>query len=192
MNNFFGIGTGDAFYNKRRHINLVYYSMMFLRLLSKDSAFLIQVKQIMAPNRSKHERVDMMCKNILTDYEISYLNYLKNRYSLSEDEFITILSGETLTQGEVKSPASYLSTGNWELIVQMMYATMLSGSSYQHLVQQFVQDFLVPISSGMRGVRLQSSTFRIISESINLCLDNGKRLFSDLPYIEQYVIKKVG
>ena len=190
MNNFFGIGTGEAVYDKRRHVNLVYYSMMFLRLLKKDRNFLILIKQIMA-STSKHERADMICKNILTDYEISYLNYLRKRYNLSEDEYIIILAGETLTQGQVKSPASYLSRSNWELIIQMMYATMLSGSSYQQYVQQFVTEFLIPISSGMRGITLQSSTFRLIGENLNSCLNSGKRLFADLPYIENYIIEKI-
>jgi len=39
---------------------------------------------------------------------------------------------------------------------------------------------------------LQPSTFRLISENMNACLNQGKRLFSDLPYIERYITEKLG
>lgn len=191
MSNFFGYDTADSFYDKRRHINLVYYTMMYLRLLKGDNTLMLNIKRILSPNNNTLTRANMMCSEILTDYEVSFLNYLKNRYGLSENDYVTILAGETLTQGVVKSPASYTSTSNWELIVQMMYATMLSGPSYQHLVQRLVREFLIPMCSGMRGITLQSSTFRLISENLNTCLNSGKRQWSDLPYIEKYVIDRI-
>ena len=189
--NFFGLDTADSFYDKRRHINLVYYSMMHLRLLSGNSLLISNVKRILSLNIATIEKANMMRKEILTDYEISFLDYLQRRYGLPDNDYITILAGEALTQRVVKSPAGYTSLKNWELIIQIMYSTMLSGSSYQHLVQRLVNDFIVPISAGMRGVTLQSSTFRIMSENINFCLNQGKRNWSDLPYIEQYIINKI-
>ena len=192
MDNFFGLGTANAFYDKRRHVNLVFYTMMMLRLMKKDNSFIVQLKQILSSGYDKNARADKICEYILTDYEISYLNYLRSRYNLNEDEYITILAGETLTQGQVKSPASYQGINNWELIVQMVYATALCGSAYQGYVQQLVNNFFYPICSGMRGVTLQPSTFRLISENMNACLNQGKRLFSDLPYIERYIIEKLG
>ena len=191
MNNFFGFDSADSFYDKRRHINLVYYTMMYLRLLKGDNTFMLNIKRILSPNNNTLTRADMMCGEILTDLEVSYLKYLKDRYALSVNDYVTILAGETLTQGIVKSPAGYTSTSNWELIVQMMYATMLSGPSYQHLVQRLVRDFFIPMCSGMKGITLQGSTFRLISEYVNTCLNNGKRKWSDLPYIERYVIEDV-
>lgn len=190
-NNFFGFDTADSFYDERRHINLVYYSMMHLRLLNGDNLFINNVKRILSSNITIIEKANMMRKEILNDYEISFLDYLQKRYGLPDNDYITILAGESLTQGIVKSPAGYASLRNWELIIQIMYSTMLSGPSYQHLVQQLVNNFIIPISVGMRGVTLQSSTFRIMSENINFCLNQGKRNWSDLPYIEQYVINKI-
>jgi hypothetical protein len=191
MDNFFGLGSANAFYDKRRHINLVYYTMMMLRLTKRDSYFLMNLKQILSSGFDKDTKANMICENILSDLEISYLNYLRGRYGLSEDEYVTILAGEALGQREVKSPAGYQGTQNWEMIVQMFYATMLSGAAYQGYVQQLVSDFFYPFCSGMRGVTLQNSTFRLISENMNICLNQGKRLFSDLPYIEKYVIDRI-
>ncbi len=188
--NFFGLDTADSFYDKRRHINLVYYSMMHLRLLSGNSLFISSVKRILSLN-SNIEKANLIRKEILTDYEISFLDYLQKRYGLSENDYITILAGETLTQKIVKSPAGYTTKNNWELIIQIMYSTMLSGPSYQHLVQRLVKEFIIPISAGMRGITLQGSTFRLISENMNFCLNQGKRNWSDLPYIEQYIINKI-
>lgn len=190
MSNFFGFGSADSFYDKRRHINLVYYTMIYLRLLKENNTFMLNIKRILSHNNTL-TRANMMCSEILTDYEVSFLNYLKNRYGLPENDYVTILSAETLTQGIVKSPAGYTSNSNWELIVQMMYATMLSGSSYQHLVQRLVREFFIPMCLGMKGITLQSSTFRLISENLNTCLNNGKRQWSDLPYIERYVIDRI-
>lgn len=191
MSNFFGFDTADSFYDKRRHINLVYYSMMYLRLLNGNSSFMNNIKQILSPCNSTLTRANMMRKEILADYEVAFLDYLRDRYNLPENDYITILAGETLTQGVVKSPAGYTSTNNWELIIQIMYSTMLSGPLYQHLVQRLVNEFLIPISSGMRDITLQKSTFRLISENMNFCLNSGKRKWSDLPYIEQYIIDKI-
>lgn len=191
MDNFFGLGTASEAYDKRRHVNLVYYTMMMLRLTKKENSFMMNLKQILSSGYDKGTKADLICQHILTDYEISYLNYLRGRYGLSEDEYVTILAGEALTQREVKSPAGYQGTKNWELIVQMFYATALSGPAYQGYVQQLVSSFFYPMCSGMRGVSLQSSTFRLISENMNKCLDQGKRLFTDLPYIEQTIIRVV-
>lgn len=191
MSNFFGFDTADSSYDKRRHINLVYYSMMYLRLLSGNSLDMANIKRILSSNSNSPAKANMMRQEILSDYEVSFLNYLQKRYGLPDDDYVTILAGETLTQGVVKSPAGYTSEKNWELIIQIMYSTMLSGSSYQHLVQRLVNEFLIPISSRMRGVRLQSSTFRLISENMNSCLNQGKRQWSDLPYIEQYIISRI-
>ncbi len=191
MSNFFGFDTADSSYDKRRHINLVYYSMMYLRLLSGNSLDMANIKRILSSNSNSLAKANMMRQEILSDYEVSFLNYLQKRYGLPDDDYVTILAGETLTQGVVKSPAGYTSEKNWELIIQIMYSTMLSGSSYQHLIQRLVNEFLIPISSRMRGVRLQSSTFRLISENMNSCLNQGKRQWSDLPYIEQYIISRI-
>ena len=191
MSNFFGFDTADSSYDKRRHINLVYYSMMYLRLLSGNSLDMANIKRILSSNSNSPAKANMMRQEILSDYEVSFLNYLQKRYGLPDDDYVTILAGETLTQGVVKSPAGYTSEKNWELIIQIMYSTMLSGSSYQHLIQRLVNEFLIPISSRMRGVRLQSSTFRLISENMNSCLNQGKRQWSDLPYIEQYIISRI-
>lgn len=191
MDNFFGLGSANAFYDKRRHVNLVYYTMMMLRFTKKDNSFMMNLKQILSSGYDKNTKSDLICQHILTDLEISYLNYLRTRYGLNEEEYITILAGESLGQGQVKSPAGYQGTQNWEMIVQMFYATMLSGPAYQGYVQQLVSSFFYPFCSGMRDVTLQSSTFRLISENMNKCLDQGKRLFTDLPYIEQYVIRAI-
>jgi hypothetical protein len=191
MDNFFGLGTANSAYDKRRHVNLVYYTMMMLRFTKKDNSFMMNLKQILSSGYDKNTKSDLICQHILTDLEISYLNYLRTRYGLNEEEYITILAGESLGQGQVKSPAGYQGTQNWEMIVQMFYATMLSGPAYQGYVQQLVSSFFYPFCSGMRDVTLQSSTFRLISENMNKCLDQGKRLFTDLPYIEQYVIRAI-
>ncbi|MBO7200953.1 MAG: hypothetical protein J6V54_06105 [Bacteroidales bacterium] len=191
MNNFFGFDTANSFYDKRRHINLVYYSMMHLRLLSGDNSFIYDVKRIISSNNSSLEKAKMMRMEILTDYENSFLDYLQKRYNLSDNDYVTILSGESLTNAIVKSPAGYTSIENWELIIQIMYSTMLCGPSFQHLVQRFISEFLIPLSAGMRGVTLQRSTFRLISENLNICLEKGKRQWSDLPYIEKYIIDKI-
>lgn len=191
MSNFFGFDTGDNFYDKRRHINLIYYSMMHLRLLSGDNSFIQNIKQIISSNNSALTKANMMRREILNDYECSFLDYLQKRYNLSDSDYTTILSGESLTNGVVKSPAGYTSTQNWEMIIQIMYSTMLCGHSYQHLVQRFVSEFLIPLSARMRGITLQPSTFRLISENINICLAKGKRQWTDLPYIEKFVIDKI-
>ena len=121
MDNFFGLGTANVSYDKRRHVNLVYYTMMMLRLTKKENSFMMSLQQILSSGFDKNVRADLICENILTNYEISYLNYLRGRYGLSEDEYVTILAGVTIGDGTVIGagsvvnkdiPANVIAVGN--------------------------------------------------------------------------------
>ena len=90
MSNFFGFDTADSFFDKRRHINLVYYSMMYLRFLSNNSYELNKIKQTLSANNSALTRANLMRRDILSDYEVSFLDYLQRRYDLPENDYITI------------------------------------------------------------------------------------------------------
>ena len=79
MSNFFGFDTADSSYDKRRHINLVYYSMMYLRLLSGNSLDMANIKRILSSNSSSLTKANMMRQEVLSDYEVSYLNYLQKK-----------------------------------------------------------------------------------------------------------------
>lgn len=191
MNNFFGIGTGDSSYDNRRHINVLYFVMCYARQKKDQNKFINQLRYVLSLGNDKEFRMNYICNNILSELEVSFLNYIYNRYPVTEDEYITILAGETFQNNEIRTPAGYHAKENWSLMTQMVYTTALSGPSYQNYVKNIVQEFCYPICSGMRDVKLQPSTFRLISENINSCLNQGKRLFTDLPYIENYVYERV-
>lgn len=191
MKDFFGINSADSFYNKRRHVNCVFYTMMHLRLMKNDKNEISRILKIAKSNGDCEDKADAMCANVLTELESSYLYYLKERYGLPNLDYARILAAEGLTQGVVKSPATYTGDENWRMIIQMFYGTMLSGPSYQDYVKNVVENFFYPFFSGMTGVMLRPSTFRILSNNINTCLNQGKRLFSDLPYIETYSIQNM-
>ena len=184
MNNFFGFNTGSSAYDKRRHLNLIYHEFMYFKLLENQS-IAMAVKNVMA--KSINERYNIFLASILNKYESNFLYYLKNRYQVIDADFETIIAGETFKYGEVKTPAGYNQEQDWRLVIQMIYATVLTGSNMQPYVQSVVQSYIFPFASGM-GIGIKPSSPRIIGNAIQTCLNLGMRNFDDLPRIEDYVL----
>lgn len=61
--------------------------MMMLRLTEIENSFLMTLRQILSSGYDKGTKSDMICEHVLTNFEISYLNYLRERYGLSENEY---------------------------------------------------------------------------------------------------------
>ena len=184
MNNFFGFNTGSSAYDKRRHLNLIYHEFMYFKLLENQS-IAMAVKNVMA--KSINERYNIFLASILNKYESNFLYYLKNRYQVPDADFETIIAGETFKYGEVKTPAGYHQDQDWRLVIQMIYATVLTGSNMQPYVQNVVQSYIFPFASGM-GIGIKPSSPRIIGNAIQTCLNLGMRSFDDLPRIEDYAL----
>lgn len=187
MENFFGISTGSPFYDKRRHINTIYAEFFEFRLQKEGKPFVMN-KVVPILQKDKNERFNSVQNQILTDLEYSFLYYLKNRYNLSDDEFITIVAGETHFQREMKTPAGYSLEENYRLLVHMIYATLCVSGYYQTCSKQVLSGFVSSLARQFSGFNASVGT---IATLVNECLAKGLTNFTDLPKIENYVISKI-
>ena len=190
MDNFFGIGTNSSFYDKRRHINLIYQEFVHFKLLVHDNRSLaMQVKQVLATDLNT--RFNAFQSMFLNNYENNFLYYLKQRYQMPDDDYTRIIAGESFKNPEFKSPAGYNQEQDWRLVIQMIYATILTGHELQPYTQHMIESFIYPFAQGM-GIGVQPSSPRIIGESIQSCLNKGMRSFEDLPAIEDFTLSRLG
>lgn len=188
MENFFGISSGSSLFDKRRHVNTIYNEFFQFRYKREGEKNFIVNKLIPILEEDRNERYRIIAQSILSDYEYSFLCYLMRRYNLSEDEFVTIIAGETHFNDSMRTPASYSLVENYRLLIHMIYATILVPEYYQSCTNQVLLGFVTDIAKQFKGI---NTSLGIIATLINECLDKGMRNFSDLPEIEDYVISRI-
>ena len=192
MENFFGISPGSSSFDKRRHINTIYTEFFIFRYKKDGEKNFIVNKLIPILEKDRNERYNDIMNTILSKYEYAFLCYLMRRYNLSEDEFVTIIAGETHFNENMKTPASYSLKENYRLIIQMLYAIMCVPEYYQSCTQQVIIDFMIPIAKQIREIsNIGMNKFIIISNLINEALNNDWYDFDDLPKIENYVLSRI-
>ena len=119
-NTFFGIGKGEAFYDKRRHLNMIFLVCANYQFFV-DPAPADELRHYVF-NESAEVSASYICNNILTAGEHNYLNMLRERYSIPVNDFTTILGGIGLLSPSFQSPSKYSQKEKARLIVQMMIA----------------------------------------------------------------------
>lgn len=188
--NFFGVGLASSFYDKRRHINTIYNIFMHYRMIAKGQNFINQLAPIVKC-QDESVRFSKLTQEILTPLECSYLNYIKNRYSVPESDFITVLSGKTFYESIMKTPAGYYANDNWKLIIQMFYATLCVKPEYHKFDTQIQTGMILKIASGMRDITIDQNKYKTIVFGLNNCINKGMTNFNDLPKIENLIISKL-
>ena len=189
MDNFFGLGTCNSIYDGRRHVNVMYAIFIEARRIADGEPFMFKYINILKSPASEAAKAAQV-KSILTETEYQYLRYMGARYGLSEEEFTTILSGRTMFDKEMRTPAGYYAADNWRLLTHMVYATCLLPDRYRQNEREIILGPIKGFISCVRGINYQYNTISTASEALNECLDKGLRYFEDLPEIENHVIKK--
>ena len=190
MDNFFGIGTCSSSYDDRRHVNLFFVLFLEARRIARDESFMYQVVNILRSSSSTATKAAQM-KNILSEREYNFLEYMACRYDVNDSELTTILSGRSLLDKTINSPAGYYGEENWTMLIQLVYAAYLT-PEYCH--SHIAEIYFGPIKgwvSNVRGITYQSRTIAIVAEGLNECFDKGWRNFLDLPNIEMHILEKV-
>lgn len=188
QNIFFGLGTCDSFYDKRRHINLVFMEMMSYYLYS-DASFSKQISSIVGNRyKSTEQKASDICNDILSHNEHNFLNLLRERYNISEEDFTIIMSGVALEDREFKSPAGYSRENNITLLVQMIVARYYMSPQVSSAFNK-INTMIIQTAAGMRGITITQqnaqSLFTLTQEAM-VKYDNNFAL----PQIEKYVISQ--
>lgn len=185
--NFFGIGTGNSYYDKRRHINIVFIEMLSYHFYVNPS-FGNRIVGIVKDNsKSIEEKASDICNDIFSYDEHNYLNLLRERVQISNQEFMVIMSGIGLGQ-ESKSPASYTREQNIALLVEMIVARYYMKPQVNSAFIQ-INNMIVQLAKGMRGITITQqnaeSLFQLTQEAMTKYSNNYA-----LTQIEDFVISK--
>lgn len=188
MDNFFGIGTSDSFYDKRRHINMIFIEFLSYHIFS-DSSYSDRIVSLLKSSKSEEDRAFCICNNFLTYNELNFLKLLRERYNLSEAEFITILSGIGAKDKITKSPAGYDANQNKVLLVHMVIAIESMTSNFGSKAVTEITRMIGTVGKGMRGIFFDQTKF---NKLFDLTFE-AMRVYGDsdyLPQIEQYVLER--
>lgn len=187
LEDFFGYGSSSSQFDKRRHINVVFHEMIYYRLYY-DQATTVQCIRY-ADSLPLLQAAEYICNDVLTYEEHNYLNLLRERYHVNDDDFTQILSGRSLHDKLIKTPTGYGREQNIRLLVQMTVARYyLKPRDNNALVE--INTMIASIAKGMRGINL---TQEFMQQLFQLTEDAMRRYGNNfaLPAIENHVIESI-
>lgn len=187
MEDFFGYGSYDSKYDNRRHINVIFHEMIYYRLYV-DQNLMIQCIRY-ADSLPIRQAAEYMCNDVLSYNEHNYLNLPRERYNINEADFLQIMSGKSLHDKLIKTPAGYGREQNIRLLVQMVVARYyLMPRDNEAFVK--INTMIASIAKGMRGI---SPTQDFMQQLFQLTENAMRKLGNNLSIqqMEDYVIKNI-
>ena len=142
-----------------------------------------------ADSLSYKQAAEYICNDVLSYEEHNYLNLLRSRYGLSEDDFIQIMSGRSLHDKLIKTPAGYDREQNIRLLVQMAIARYYMTPRNEKAIVN-INSMIASIAKGMRGINLTQSFMQQLFQ----LTEDAMRKFGHnyaIPQMEDYVIKNI-
>ena len=153
---FFGYGSAESFYDKRRHINVIFQLLMMYKFKAVPSVVIPQLQH--ALRLPMQDAAELVCNDILTYDEHNYLSLLRERYGISDADFIKIMSGYGCTLRENKTPAGYNKRQNLELLVQMLYSRYYMRPQDANAFT-YINSAIAAWASGMKGISMSQDIF---------------------------------
>ncbi len=125
--NFFGLETGDARYNARRHFNIVFSAISIYE-------YGMEIVQQISQNLDKlsfKEMSDWLLNEVLSPLDSLFVHKLGEDLRLSKDEFIKITGCIGCRDRIIKSPAKYNAAQDVRLLIHLALVY-----SHTHLMNQ--------------------------------------------------------
>lgn len=184
---FFGYGSANSFYDRRRHINVIFQLLMMYKLKVIPSVVIPQLQQ--AIKLPMQDAAELVCNDILTYDEHNYLNLLRERYNLNVTDFTKIVSGYGCTLQVNKTPAGYNKRQNQELLIQMLntryYMRPQDANAFM-----YINSVIASWASGMNGITMSQETFMTYDQLWRKALALYPTNFQ-LKEIENYIINNL-
>lgn len=188
-NQFFGYGSCDAKYDIRRHLNVILHEFMAYKLYVNDQRAL-GLNILHAAELPLYEAAEYVCNDILTFDEHNFLNILRERYNVPDEDFIQIMSGRSFKDKISKSPAGYSREQNIRLLVQMAFARYYMKPQNNNAIME-INTMIASLAQGMRGINLTpafiNNLFKLTDEAIGIYGNNFA-----MKEMEDYVINRIG
>lgn len=189
MENFFGIGTADSFYDKRRHVNAVLMIFLDYHFYASPGYADRLVALLKSPKSEAMMAIDI-CNDFLSYEEHSFMNVMREKYGLPEGDFTRIMSAISIRQDkQFRTPASYDKVENTRLLVDMVVALSIACDNFQSPAFTRMTASIGTLARGMRGITFDQAKFErlfhLTFEAERLYQDTGK-----LKQTEDYVIAR--
>lgn len=186
MENFFGYNSGSTLFDKRRHLNTVFclfanYHFILNNRVGQQIAYYLK-------NKDREAIALFICNEIFSFGEHNYMNLLREKYQVLENDFLQIMGGVGLLERENKTPAGYNRQQNISLLVEMLVSRIYMQPQNPNALQQ-INNIIANIAYNMSP----QFTKREIQAIFNLSME-AMRLYPNenmLNQIEQYVIKRL-
>jgi hypothetical protein len=184
---FFGYGSCDSRYDVRRHINVIFHELLYYKLYYDQSLMVKCIRY--ADGLPLRQAAEYISNDVLTFDEHNYLNLLRSRYGLSDEDFIQIMSGRSLHDKLIKTPAGYGKEQNIRLLVQMAIARYYMTPRNENALVN-INSMIASIAKGMRGVNLTQSSMQQLFQLTDDAMRKFGNNFSNRQ-MEDYVIKNI-
>lgn len=135
---FLGYTTGSSAYDGRRHVN--YFLVHFVSYNTAiDSSLIPYGRTLLDALRSQNfnKAYDICVNHLLTPIQKRFLECLKRKKGLTQDEYTTILSGISLTESIMRTPAGYSKVENKRMFIHNVVATMFMQPQVQYATNEF-------------------------------------------------------
>ena len=136
------------------------------------------------------EAAEYVCNDILTYDEHNFLNLLRERYNVPNADFVQIMSGRSLMDKIVKSPAGYSREQNIRLLVQMAIARYYMVPKNDNAFIE-INTMIATIAQGMRGITLTSVFMENLFDFTEQAILKYGNNYA-IKEMEDYVISKIG
>lgn len=135
---FFGYTTGSSMYDGRRHLNYFFVHFVSYNTAINHSLIPHGRKLLETLKKRNLSKAYSICVNeLLTPIQKRFLENLKNRKGLTNDEYTTILSGISLSESIVRTPAGYSKLENKRMFIHCIVATMFMQPQIQGTINEF-------------------------------------------------------
>ena len=188
MENFFGIGLANSFYDKRRHVNVIFMIIMDYHFYA-NPGFAERLVSLLKSGCSEPYRTRMIANDYLTRDELNYLNIVREKYSLPSNDFERICSGLSMYDPQYKTPSGYGSVDNKRLLVDMVMAVYVATNNYASTAFTNITAKIGALAKGMNGISFNQAKFEQLFH-LTLKASETYGLVNRLQEIEDYVIAR--
>lgn len=187
IEDFFGYGSCDSRYDIRRHINVIFHELLYYKLYYDQTLIVKCIRY--ADSLPLQQAAEYICNDVFSYDEHNYLNLLRERYGLNENDFTQIMSGRSLHDKLIKTPAGYDREQNIRLLVQMAIARYYMIPRNENAIAN-INGMIASIAKGMRGINPTQNFMQQLFQLTEAAMRKYGNNFA-IPQIEDYVIKKI-
>lgn len=189
MENFFGIGLANSFYDKRRHVNAILMIILDYHFYATPGFADRLVALLQSPKSEERKAFEMCNDPFLSFDELNFIKTVKEKVGLPQGDFNRIMSGISLFDKQYKTPAGYGRIENTRLLVDMIVALSYSCNNYQSPAFTKITAEIGALARGMNGISFDQAKFERLFH-LTFEAQAVYQYTTELKQVEDYVIAR--